>query len=82
MSVNRRTRREHLADLAEERRTMIFYEAPHKLLTTLTDLLAAFGDRRIVLARELTSSTRRFFPPLSQRRWNGTQPNRRGENSC
>ena len=33
---------------------MIFYEAPHKLLATLTDLLAAFGDRRIVLARELT----------------------------
>ena len=54
LSVNRRARREHLADLAEERRTMIFYEAPHKLLSTLTDLLAAFGDRRIVLARELT----------------------------
>ena len=62
LSVNRRTRREHLADLAEERRTMIFYEAPHKLLTTLTDLLAAFGDRRIVLARELTKLHEEIFP--------------------
>lgn len=54
LSVNRRARRDHLESLAGERRTMIFYEAPHKLLATLTDLLAAFGDRRIVLARELT----------------------------
>ena len=62
LSVNRPARREHLADLAEERRTMIFYEAPHKLLSTLTDLLAAFGDRRIVLARELTKLHEEIFP--------------------
>lgn len=41
---------------------MIFYEAPHKLLATLTDLLAAFGDRRIVLARELTKLHEEIWP--------------------
>ena len=55
LSVNRRSRREHLSSLAEEKRTMIFYEAPHKLLTTLEDLCAAFGpERRVSLSRELT----------------------------
>lgn len=55
LSVNRRTRREHLASLASEKRTMIFYEAPHKLLTTLEDLCTAFGpERRVSLSRELT----------------------------
>ncbi len=54
LSVNRRSRREHLQELVGERRTMIFYEAPHKLLYTLQDMLAAWGDRRICLVRELT----------------------------
>lgn len=55
LSVNRRSRKEHLASLAGEQRTMIFYEAPHKLLTTLQDLCAAFGeDRRVSLSREIT----------------------------
>ena len=55
LSVNRRQRREHLSSLLEERRTMIFYEAPHKLLTTLEDLCEAFGpERRLSLSRELT----------------------------
>lgn len=55
LSVNKKSRREHLAALAGEERTMIFYEAPHKLRTTLADLRQTFGDaRRIVLARELT----------------------------
>lgn len=55
LSVNRRSRKEHLASLASEKRTMIFYEAPHKLLTTLQDLCDAFGkDRRISLSREIT----------------------------
>lgn len=62
LSVNRRARRDHLASLACEQRTMIFYEAPHKLLTTLHDLLAAFGDRNIVLARELTKLHEEIFP--------------------
>jgi len=54
LSVNRRSRREHLDSLKTESRTMIFYEAPHKLPATLTDLLAALGDRRMAVARELT----------------------------
>ena len=55
LSVNKRSRREHLASLLEETRTMIFYEAPHKLLTTLEDMQEAFGvDRPICLCRELT----------------------------
>lgn len=55
LSVNKKSRREHLDSLREERRTMIFYEAPHKLLATLEDLLEAFGpERKICLCRELT----------------------------
>lgn len=54
LSVNKRSRREHLASLAEERRTMVFYEAPHKLPATLRDLYQALGDRRIAIVRELT----------------------------
>ena len=54
LSVNRRSRREHLRSLVSETRTMVFYEAPHKLASTLEDLLEALGDRRICLVRELT----------------------------
>lgn len=54
LSVNRRSRREHLESLVNEQRTMVFYEAPHKLLSTLEDMLTAWGDRRLCLARELT----------------------------
>ncbi|MEG2174129.1 MAG: 16S rRNA (cytidine(1402)-2'-O)-methyltransferase [Oscillospiraceae bacterium] len=55
LSANRQSRRERLEELSDETRTMIFYEAPHKLRTTLADLCAAFGgDRRIALAREIT----------------------------
>lgn len=54
LSVNKKSRREHLAEVKNEHRTMIFYEAPHKLSSTLCDMLAAWGDRRIALVRELT----------------------------
>ena len=55
LPVNRRSRLERLDELKDERRTMIFYEAPHKLRTTLDDLCAAFGPQRsITLCRELT----------------------------
>ncbi len=54
LSVNRRSRREHLAALKDEVRTMVFYEAPHKLASTLEDMLEAWGDRRLCLVRELT----------------------------
>lgn len=55
LSVNKKARREHLDSLKSEKRSMIFYEAPHKLRATLDDLAAAFGgDRLISLSRELT----------------------------
>lgn len=55
LSVNKKARREHLNALKDEKRSMIFYEAPHKLRATLDDLCAAFGgERRISLSRELT----------------------------
>ena len=55
LSTAKKSRREHLDSLKREQRTMIFYEAPHKLLTTLTDLREVFGgDRPISLCRELT----------------------------
>ena len=55
LSVNKKSRQEHLTAIKNETRTMIFYEAPHKLNATLLDLAAAFGsERRISLCRELT----------------------------
>ena len=54
LSVNKKSRREHLNEVKNEKRTMIFYEAPHKLNATLRDMLEAFGDRNIAVVRELT----------------------------
>ena len=54
LSVNKPSRRAHLAEVKKETRTMIFYEAPHKLPATLCDMLEVFGDRKIALVRELT----------------------------
>ena len=55
LTVNRKSRRAHLDSLRDERRTMIFHEAPHKLCATLEDLRDTFGpQRRIALCRELT----------------------------
>ena len=54
LSVNKKSRGEHLQSLQNEKRTMIFYEAPHKLPATLRDLFAAFGDRKLSIVREIT----------------------------
>ena len=54
LSVNKPSRREHLEEIVSERRTMVFYEAPHKLIATLKDLYKYLGDRRIALIKELT----------------------------
>ena len=55
LSTAKKSRREHLEALKGEERTMIFYEAPHKLLPTLEDMAGVFGaQRRISLCRELT----------------------------
>lgn len=54
LSVNKKSRREHLLSIQHQPHTMIFYEAPHKLRRTLKDFYELLGDRKIVLARELT----------------------------
>ena len=54
LTMNKIGRREHLNSLKTEKRTMIFYEAPHKLVATLNDMLNTFGNRKIAIVRELT----------------------------
>ncbi|MBQ9760932.1 MAG: 16S rRNA (cytidine(1402)-2'-O)-methyltransferase [Clostridia bacterium] len=55
LSVNKAERRAHLALLKQERKTMLFHEAPHKLRATLADLVSVLGEhRRIAICRELT----------------------------
>lgn len=81
LSVNKKARREHLDALQGEKRTMIFYEAPHKLCATLRDLADAFGgERRISLSRELTKlheETLRFTLSEAVQHFDQTPP--RGE---
>ncbi|MCQ2463278.1 MAG: 16S rRNA (cytidine(1402)-2'-O)-methyltransferase [Clostridia bacterium] len=54
LSVNKKSRREHLDSLVNETRTMVFYEAPHKVSQTLKDMYAVFGNREITIVREIT----------------------------
>ncbi|MDK2801289.1 MAG: rRNA (cytidine1402-2-O)-methyltransferase [Clostridiales bacterium] len=54
LTVNKRNRQEHLEQIKNDTRTLIFYEAPHKLINTLKDLLQVLGNRNIAVARELT----------------------------
>lgn len=54
LTTNRKRRYEHLEKIKNDDRTLIFYEAPHKLRDTLDDLMAVLGDRKISLCRELT----------------------------
>lgn len=54
-------RKTRLTELAEEKRTIIIYESPKKLLKTLKHLLEFLGDRRIVIARELTKKFEQFY---------------------
>ncbi|MDO4565904.1 MAG: 16S rRNA (cytidine(1402)-2'-O)-methyltransferase [Oscillospiraceae bacterium] len=54
LPMAKRNRAARLEELATERRTLVFYEAPHKLKNTLKDLYKHLGEREIVLARELT----------------------------
>lgn len=54
LPMNKRVRSDRLKSIKEDTRTLVFYEAPHKLIHTLKDLREAFGNRQISLARELT----------------------------
>ena len=62
LSANKGERERHLDSIKNEKRTMIFYEAPHKLNATLDSLLGTFGEaRRISLCRELTKLNEEVF---------------------
>ena len=54
LSVNKPSRKQHLDEIKNEHRTMIFYEAPHKLIKTLADMYEVFGERKIAIVREIT----------------------------
>lgn len=54
LSTNKRSRLEHLTSIRKDTHTLIFYEAPHKLLSTLKDLYETLGDRKISLVKEIT----------------------------
>ena len=60
LTVNKKGRNEMLESLRNEERTMIFYEAPHKLMATLRDMYKVFGERRICLCREITKIHEEF----------------------
>lgn len=61
LSVNKKSRMEHLEAVKNSPYTLIFYEAPHKLQNTLSDMLKCFGDRKITIARELTKKYEEFL---------------------
>lgn len=61
LSAVKKDRKEKLEDLKYETKTLIFYEAPHKLKNTLEDMLEILGDRNIVLAREITKIHEEFI---------------------
>lgn len=54
LSMNKVSRKQHLQEIEHEKRTMVFYEAPHKLSNTLEDLYRTLGDRKIAIVREIT----------------------------
>ena len=59
---DKKEKREVLRELCGESRTMIFYEAPHRLVRTMTELREAFGNRRLTLCRELTKKFETVLP--------------------
>ena len=61
LSVNKKSRNTHLESVKNSPYTLIFYEAPHKLLATLADMLKWFGDRKMTVARELTKKHEEFL---------------------
>ena len=61
LPVNKKEKKDKLESIKNETRTLIFYEAPHKMKATLESLLEVLGNRRIVLARELTKIHEEFI---------------------
>lgn len=61
LPAKKRLRRERLKQLREEQRTLVFFEAPHRLKESLRDLLELLGDRQVVLGREVTKLHEEFL---------------------
>ena len=61
LSTNKKERVEKLEQIKYDTKTLVFYEAPHKLKNTLETMLEVFGDRKVVLARELTKIHEEFI---------------------
>lgn len=61
LSVNNKNRKAHLEEIKTEKRTMIFYEAPHKLISTLTDMQKVLGNRNIAVVKEITKLHENVF---------------------
>jgi 16S rRNA (cytidine1402-2'-O)-methyltransferase len=77
LSTAAKSRKEHLDKIKDEERTMIFYEAPHKLCATLKDIKAVLGERDIAVVRELTKLHEEVFKgTISQAidKWTQTTP--------
>ena len=77
LSTSKKSREAHLKETALEKRTMVFYEAPHKLVRTLKDMLQYYGDRKIALCRELTKiheETERTTLSLALEKYSATPP--------
>ncbi|MDZ7262928.1 MAG: SAM-dependent methyltransferase, partial [candidate division KSB1 bacterium] len=73
-------RRKRLQELVEEKRTLIFYESPRRLLKTLDEFLAYFGDRKVALVKELTKKFEQVYRgKISQVRVELTEQQPRGE---
>ena len=61
LSTNKKERVEKLEQIKYDTKTLVFYEAPHKLKNTLETMLEVFGDRKVVVARELTKIHEEFI---------------------
>ena len=61
LPLNKKLRKEKLEEIEKSEKTIIIYEAPHKMKNTLEDLNKILGDRKVVLARELTKIHEEFL---------------------
>ena len=61
LSINKKLKKEKLEEISDENKTIILYEAPHKLKNTLQEIYKIMGDRKIVVARELTKIHEEFI---------------------
>lgn len=61
LPLNHKLRREKFDEMKNDQKTIVFYEAPHRIKDTLNELLDYFGDRKVVIAKELTKIHETFY---------------------